>query len=121
MVICVKYTELIACMPIAESVWAGLQTVLPFNYSTAPSSSLTMSHTHTNTHTANSTWRTCHEADWIYTASIIHPHTHISLNTHGYTQKHTPNTGCLSVTDSMKRRKWSQPLETTSNTERNRE
>lgn len=26
-----NYAAPLACVPIAESVWAGLQTVLPFN------------------------------------------------------------------------------------------
>lgn len=88
-----RYTEPIASMPTAVSVWAGLQTALPFNCSTAPSSSLTMSHTHKHTHTdthrANRTQHTCHEADWIYTASIIHPHIYPQTHPNAHMHTHT--------------------------------
>lgn len=48
----VNYTEPLALVPIGESVWEGLQTGLPFNYSTTPACSLT-THTHRKKHTSH--------------------------------------------------------------------
>lgn len=74
---------------IYRRIWR--QTVLPLNYTAALSCCLTM-HTNTHIHTLNQTHHTCHEADWIYTASIIQLHVYIPKHTQTHAKTHTHST-----------------------------